>query len=34
MIANPDLIFTRADKHTITVALDKDTYISKVNDAM
>lgn len=31
---NPDIIFTRADKGNITVAIQKNDYINKINDML
>jgi len=31
---NPNIIFTRADKRNITIALNKDDYISSVNNTL
>jgi len=34
MIVTPNLIFTVQSRQNVIVALDKDTYISKVNDML
>jgi len=33
-IKNPSIVFTRADKDNITIALDKIDYITKIKDML